>query len=143
MVVKAITGRLSIARNGCSETFIHPCKKITIQYCNWGGSSQGIRDLLTTKGKLDSWAQRYGQIQFEIVKKSGHPVITGYYNNGRNKPICVKNMKPNEIDKKLQILVDSSGDILRRWTKNDNVRSLNKSIRGVWSPFHSNDLPTV
>lgn len=135
MVVKGIANRFSIARNGYGDNFIHPCKKIIIQYCNWGGSSQGIRQFLTTD-KLNNIASKHQQIEFEIVKKSGHPVITGWYNNGRHKPICVKNMEPMEIDKKLEILMTSSGDILRRYTKNDNVKSLNKSVRGIWSPFH-------
>ncbi|CAL9727594.1 large ribosomal subunit protein mL43 [Monosporozyma unispora] len=142
MVVKGITNRFSIARNGYGESFIHPCRKIIIQYCNWGGSSQGIRDFLVSE-RLNGIASRHKQIEFEVIKKSGHPVITGFYNNGRNKPICVRNMDPIEINKKLEILMNSSGDILRRWTKNDNVRSLNKSVRGIWSPFHGNTTPSL
>lgn len=142
MVVKGITGRYSVARNGVTDSFIFPCKKISIQYCNWGGSSQGIRNFLVSE-RLNDLAKKYKHIEFEIVKKSGHPVITGWYTNGRNKPICVRNLEPNEIDKKLRLLIDSSGDILRRWTKNDNIRSLNKSVRGIWSPFHAYDTPRV
>lgn len=142
MVVKGIAGRYSVARNGATEAFIHPCRKVLIQYCNWGGSSGGLRNFLVSN-KLDNWARRYPQIEFEVVRRSGHPVVTGWYTNGRQKPICVRNMSPHEIDTKLQLLVNSSGEILRRWTKNDNVRSLNKSVRGIWSPFHTGEVPKV
>lgn len=134
MVVKAIK-QVSIARNGVGA-FIFPCKKITLQYCNWGGSSQGMRDFLTSK-RLDSLSKKYPFIQFEILRKSGHPIIRGQYNNGREKVICVRNLNIDNVENKLKLLKDSSGEVLRRRTKNDNVETLNSSVRGVWSPVHS------
>lgn len=50
MVVKAIA-RNSIGRNGVGA-FVFPCRKITLQFCNWGGSSEGMRKFLTSK-RLD------------------------------------------------------------------------------------------
>ena len=55
MVVKGITGRYSIARNGVTDSFIFPCKKISIQYCNWGGSSQGTRNFLVSERASIYW----------------------------------------------------------------------------------------
>lgn len=134
MVVKAIK-QVSIARNGVGA-FIFPCKKITLQYCNWGGSSLGMRDFLTSK-RLDLLSKKYPFIQFEILRKSGHPIIRGQYNNGREKVICVRNLNIDNVENKLKLLKDSSGEVLRRRTKNDNVETLNSSVRGVWSPVHS------
>lgn len=134
MVVKAIK-QVSIARNGVGA-FIFPCKKITLQYCNWGGSSQGMRDFLTSK-RLDLLSKKYPFIQFGILRKSGHPIIRGQYNNGREKVICVRNLNIDNVENKLKLLKDSSGEVLRRRTKNDNVETLNSSVRGVWSPVHS------
>ncbi|AET38322.1 mitochondrial 54S ribosomal protein mL43 Ecym_2609 [Eremothecium cymbalariae DBVPG len=133
MVVKVIP-QLSIARNGVGA-FVFPCKKIILQYCNWGGSSQGLRDFLVSK-RLVQWAEKYPQINFEVVKKSGHPVIKALYTNGRNKAICVKNLNIDNVENKLRLLKDSSGEQLHHRTKNNNVESLNKSVRGLWSPLH-------
>lgn len=133
MVVRVIK-QASIARNGVGS-YIFPCKKIVLQYCNWGGSSQGLREFLTSK-RLPLLAAKYPYIQFEVVKKSGHPLLRAQYNNGREKVICVRNLNIDNVENKLQVLKDSSGEILRHRTKNDNVESLNKSVRGVWSPVH-------
>ncbi|CAG98167.1 Mrpl51 [Kluyveromyces lactis] len=133
MVVKVLR-QTSIARNGVGA-FVLPCKKITLQYCNWGGSSQGLRDFLTSN-RMIQWAEKYPTIQFEIVRKSGHPVIKGDYVNGRNKAICVKNLNIDNVENKLKLIRDASGEQLRHRTKNDNVDTLNDSVRGIWSPLH-------
>ncbi|SCW01328.1 LAFE_0D10154g1_1 [Lachancea fermentati] len=133
MVVKVLK-QSSIARNGVGA-FIFPCKKITLQYCNWGGSSQGVRDFLTSK-RLNLIAQKYPFIQFEVVKKSGHPLIRGHYTNGKEKVICVRNLNIDHVENKLKLLKDSSGEQLRDRVKNDYVETLNSSVRGVWSPMH-------
>jgi large subunit ribosomal protein L43 len=60
--------------------------------------------------------------------------VRGHYINGREKPICVRNMQPNEILKKVILLKEASGEKNRRQSK--PVRSLNESVRGIWSPYH-------
>ena len=89
MVVKAIA-RNSIGRNGVGA-FVFPCKKVTLQYCNWGGSSEGMRKFLTSK-RLDKWGQEFPWIQFEVLRKSGHPLLRAEYTNGREKVVCVRNL---------------------------------------------------
>lgn len=83
-----------------------------------------------------SWAEKHPQIQFEIVRKSGHPVIKGEYVNGREKAICVRNLNIDNVENKLKLLRDASGEQLRHRTKNNNVETLNDSVRGIWSPLH-------
>lgn len=134
MVVKAIKQN-SIARNGVGA-FVFPCKKITLQYCNWGGSSQGMRDFLVSK-RLELLSLKYPHIQFHISRKSGHPLLRAQYTNGREKVVCVRNLNIDNVENKLKLLKDSSGEILRRRAQNDNVESLNNGVRGVWSPLHS------
>jgi large subunit ribosomal protein L43 len=46
----------------------------------------------------------------------------------------VRNMEPNEILEKALLLRNASGEKLKRETK--KVKSLNESVRGIWSPFH-------
>ncbi|KAH3902919.1 probable 54S ribosomal protein L51, mitochondrial [Saccharomycodes ludwigii] len=133
MVVK-LNHVQSIARNGY-RSFVPHIKKITIQYCNWGGSSKGIRDFLSSK-RLDNLIENNKHIEFEIVKKSGHPILRGEYANGREKVICVRNLNIDLVENKFAILRNSTGEQLHSRTKNDNVESLNKSVRGIWSPLH-------
>lgn len=71
------------------------------------------------------------------MRKSGHPLLRAEYTNGREKVICVRNLNIDNVENKLKLLKDSDGDILRRRTKNDNVESLNSSVRGIWSPLHA------
>lgn len=57
--------------------------------------------------------------------------------NGRDKVICTRNLSPSEINKKVQLLRDSSGEKMKDLTKKP-VISTTESVRGIWSPFHSN-----
>lgn len=63
-----------------------------------------------------------------------HPVIKGTYINGREKAICVRNLEKEQILQKAELLRDASGEKLKRVTK--PVKSMNESVRGVWSPYH-------
>ncbi len=71
-------------------------------------------------------------------RPSKHPVIVAQYINGRERSICVRNMEPYEILKKVEQLRDASGEKVRRVTK--PVQSINASVRGVWSPYHGNGM---
>ncbi|KAK9239747.1 thioredoxin-like protein [Lipomyces kononenkoae] len=131
MPIQAVRRGISVARNGVGA-FILPCKKLTFRYCNWGGSSVGMRKYLHEN--LQGIAAANPGVEMEVQVRKGHPVITGDYMNGRQKVICVRNMKPHEIEKKVQILRDASGQKLRRMKH--PVYSTNQGPRGIWSPFH-------
>lgn len=133
MPVKAIP-RVSLARNGV-HSYLVPCNKITVQYCNWGGSSQGVRDILTN-GKLNSFAKENASIFIEIVKKSGHPKLIFNYSNSQlgTNEVDVKNLKFPEVLKKLNEYSQRSGNELFKY--NHKVMSNNESVRGIWSPLH-------
>jgi len=132
MPIKPIP-RLPILRNGVGA-FVLPCKRIIIQYDKNGGSSSGLREFLRTR--LDKYASKHPKIEFKLVEKAGHPVIKGEYINGREKPICIRNLNVDNVQNKMELLRESSGEQLR-FTKS-KVESLNESIRGIWSPLHVN-----
>ncbi|KAL3230764.1 Large ribosomal subunit protein mL43 [Nakaseomyces bracarensis] len=134
MVVRAIAQR-SIGRNGVGA-FVQPCKKITLQYCNWGGSSQGMREFLKSK-QLDKLALNEPHIQFEVVRKSGHPIVRAHYTNGREKVICVRGEDRNVVENRIKQLKECSGEILHKRVAGHNVETLNTSVRGIWSPLHA------
>lgn len=56
--------------------------------------------------------------------------------NGRDKVICTRNLTTGEINSKVQLLRDSSGDKIKNLTKRP-VISTTESVRGIWSPFNS------
>lgn len=134
MPVKAIP-KASLARNGLSS-YVRPCYRVSLQYCNWGGSSQGVRDFLTHPNNLvDKFAQSNKDIVFEIVTKKGHPSLNFYYSNGVQTAVDVKNMKVGEVARKLQEYIRRSGN--EPFKYNHKVLSNNESVRGIWSPFHT------
>jgi large subunit ribosomal protein L43 len=86
--------------------------------------------------KLSRFAAANPQIEISISPRPNkHPVIAGHYINGRHKAICVRNLDPGQILKKTELLRDASGEKLKRVTK--PVKSINESVRGIWSPYHS------
>lgn len=131
MPVKAIP-KVSIARNGVGS-FVLPCHKIKVNYCNWGGSSKGIRELLQA-GEINKLGASKKSIFFEIAKRSGHPSIEFHYNNDTVKDIPIKNLESSEVLKKINEYSQASGADLFKW--NHKVLSNNESVRGIWSPLH-------
>lgn len=73
-------------------------------------------------------------------RPSTHPIIRATYINGREKVVCVRNLRPAAILKKAVLLRDASGEKLRPRRRLGVVSSgLNDaagSVRGIWSPFH-------
>lgn len=132
MPVKAIA-RTSIARNGVGA-FVVPCHKISVQYCNWGGSSSGLRTLLKS-GQLNQLAKDKKSIFFEVVKKSGHPKVSFHYNNDVVTDVNIANMNSSQILNKIDEYSQRSGDKLIKF--NHKVMSINDSVRGIWSPMHT------
>lgn len=131
MPVRAIP-KVSIARNGVG-TYVQPCHKITIQYCNWGGSSRGVREVLAN-GTINSFALKNSNIAIEITKKSDHPNVKFNYNNDKTTEVDVKNLDGKNVLSTLKEYSQRSGNDLFKY--NHKVLSNNESVRGIWSPLH-------
>ncbi|EKG16861.1 hypothetical protein MPH_05842 [Macrophomina phaseolina MS6] len=114
--------------------FILQCKRLDFHYCDWAGSSKGMKSFL--EHKLAAFAKANPSIEITVSPRPRkEPVIKGHYINGRTKAICVRNLEKEQILQKAQLLRDASGERNRR-TINKPVKSLNESVRGIWSPFH-------
>lgn len=131
MPVKAIP-KLSIARNGVGA-YVLPCHRITVQYCNWGGSSHGVRELLKS-GTINDVASKKSNIYFDVCKRKGHPQLKFFYNNDKSKEIDIRNLEKSEIINKINEYSQNSGAPLFKY--NHKVMSINESVRGIWSPMH-------
>lgn len=121
----------SSLQNGVGS-FVQPCTKIVLRYCNWGGSSRGMRQLL--REDIRKVAAENPKVEFVVEKKSGHPIVQGFYANGNVKSVCVRNYEPSKILEKINLVRNSSGNKLQKYQR--AVESNNKSVRGIWSPFH-------
>ncbi|QSL64865.1 hypothetical protein MERGE_002169 [Pneumocystis wakefieldiae] len=127
-----VVQQISKARNGFGA-YIFQCKKLQFCYCNWAGSSRGMNIFL--QKMLLKFSKDNPHIEMIVSRRPGkHPIIRGIYVNGREKVICVRNLDPQQILKKAELLRNSSGAKLKKvkWP----VSSMNKSVRGIWSPFH-------
>ncbi|KAF2257637.1 hypothetical protein CC78DRAFT_588236 [Lojkania enalia] len=124
---------VSKAQNGVGA-FILPLRRLDLHYCDWAGSSRGMNAYL--RNHLSRFASSNPQIEIRVSPKPHrHPVIIGHYINSRRRAICVKNLQVEGVREKVEYLRNHTGEKNRKigW---DKVRSLNESVRGVWSPFH-------
>jgi large subunit ribosomal protein L43 len=62
-------------------------------------------------------------------------VVRGYYINGREKAICVRNLEKEQVLQKVELLMQASGERNKK-IRGKNVLSENESVRGIWSPYH-------
>ena len=115
--------------------FILPCKRLSLHYCDWAGSSRGMNAYLTSS-LFPSLARQNPSIEIQVSPRPNrHPTLIAQYVNGRTKAICVRNLEPFNIHQKAQVLVQSSGAQNRK-IRGKNVVSGNENVRGMWSPFH-------
>ncbi|KAL3459087.1 mitochondrial ribosomal protein L43 [Aspergillus heterothallicus] len=123
---------VTTARNGVGA-FILQCKRLDFHYCDWAGSSRGMVSFL--KHHLTAFAKENPQIEIRVSPRPHkHPVIKGHFINGREKAVCVRNLEPEQIVQKANLLKQNSGEKNKRTKK--PVTSINESVRGIWSPFH-------
>lgn len=91
------------------------------------------------KSQLAEFARKHPQIEIAVSpRRSKHPVVIGHYINGKQRPICVRNLEPSQILQKVELLRDSNGEKNKKVNK--PVTSINESVRGIWSPYHGNGL---
>lgn len=116
--------------------FVLQCKRLDFHYCDFGGSSRGMNTFL--QRTLPAFAKKHPQIEIHVSPRpSRHPVVRGYYINGRERSVCVRNLDNNQILQKVEAMRDASGEKNKRTNK--PVQSLNESVRGIWSPYHATD----
>ncbi|KAI8388664.1 thioredoxin-like protein [Radiomyces spectabilis] len=134
--MSALAQKLVPKPSNGTGAFILQCRKMVFNYCEHWASNKGMIQYI--KKDLANFAREHPQIEIVVQPRPGHhPVIRGYYLNGRDKVICARNMQPNEISKKVSLLRDSSGEKMKNLAKKP-VISTTESVRGIWSPFHSN-----
>ena len=125
---------LTPPQNGLGA-FILQCRRLDFHYCDWAGSSRGMNAFLASP-LLASFSRAHPQIEIRVSPRPRrHPVIKGYYINGREKAVCVRNLEKEQVLQKARLLMESSG-LQNRRIRGKNVESGNENVRGMWSPYH-------
>lgn len=112
-------------------------QKLTLFYCEHGGSSKAVRDFLAS-GKLIDWAQERPHLKINVRVRNGkHPYVKADYLTSVKDnihQICVKSndAKSPDIEEVLNQLYNRSGRKAKKFTK--SVYSQTPSIQGVWTP---------
>lgn len=72
-------------------------RKLSLFFCDWGGSSQGIRSLLASND-LQSFQQQHPHIDFEVIlKRNHHPYFLARWINGYIRDVPIRSYSKEEI----------------------------------------------
>jgi len=115
-----------MSRNGVTQL-----KQVTLYFCDWGGSSKGMRTLLDQQaGLFWEFAKTSPDVKFVVQLRRGrHPYMKAIYKNGREHVHDCKNMEQDEIARKLHNIKSQWGDKAKKigagkLTKNPSVQGL-------------------
>ncbi|CAI5743829.1 unnamed protein product [Peronospora destructor] len=107
-------------------------KQVTIRYCQHGGSSRYVRQLLGDHRFLN-FVEENPQVKFMTeLKGARHPILVGDYVKNERKVMDIKNQDIKFIMKQLNRLRDSSGRKMTHIKK--PVISKRPTIQGIWQP---------
>jgi hypothetical protein len=108
---------------------VYQLRNVKLQFCDWGGSSKGVRDLLATQD-LDNFLELNQSIKFAAYIRTGcHPCLFTEYISGWECSIPLRNLAPEEI---LDKLVKARNQFGQRAIPHSGhkVISVNPSIQG-------------
>lgn len=106
-------------------------RNVKLQFCDWGGSSQGVRELLNTN-TLDEFLDKNPSIKFEAYIRTGsHPAFFTEYINGWSCSIPLRNNSAEEV---MKVLNQARTRFGQRSISHSGAKviSSNKSIQGPW-----------
>lgn len=122
-------------------------QKLTLKYCEYGGSSRAMREYLSN-GKLVEWATQHPETAIEVKVANGHhPLVEGdYISQAALHQVSVKNYESwRDVQEVCQMLCDRSGRKIMKITQ--PVLTDTPSVQGVWTPFlnlqNSEDFPVT
>ncbi|KAI0271633.1 hypothetical protein BC834DRAFT_922362 [Gloeopeniophorella convolvens] len=97
-------------------------------------SSANTRTYL--QNNLQNLARANPHVEVVVAQRNHRqPIVRGFYLNDNEKVIGLKDFEVTSIEKKVQLLLDSSGAKIKS-LKRRTVESTSESARGIWSGLH-------
>lgn len=115
---------------------IFQCQKLSLFYCEHGGSSKAVRDFLASDN-LIQWAKERPHLAIQVRVRNGkHPYVKADYLTSRSHAhqICLKSNEARspDIQKVLDQLYNRSGRKITKFTK--PVYTQTPTVQGIWTP---------
>ena len=110
---------------------VHQLKNIRLYFCDFGGSSLGVRDFLKSD-ELSQFVNKNEHLKLEIYLKRGHhPYMSSTYVNGYVKDQPLRNMEVEDIEDEF---VKFNSALGRKALQHNSIKviSAKKSIQGMW-----------
>eukprot|EP01018_Ginkgo_biloba_P003684 Gb_40085 [translate_table: standard] len=104
-------------------------EKLTARYCDWGGSSRGIREFI--QSQLPTFIQQNPQLEVATEMIRGkHPHLRGYYRNKVVRMVDARNLDAKDIMLQATRLRNALGrKVLKLKTRHVTK---NPSVQGTW-----------
>ncbi|KNE92309.1 hypothetical protein PSTG_14269 [Puccinia striiformis f. sp. tritici PST-78] len=113
------------------ESFILPIRKLLIEFNQQRGTQSGLRTFLSLSSpppsssknpSLYQFVKDFPFVEFVVRPTGGSGILKAFYlNNNRIKTIPVDGLDPNQIQNKIQLLLESSGQKLNTYTRKNSI----------------------
>lgn len=121
-----LPGGLCMATRG-----VWQLKRLVLKFCDISGSSRGAREFMETQ--LPAFQSANAQLEVEAVLNRGrHPNLHGFYRNGRDRVVDVKNQTAENILEAAARLRNSTGRKVVKLRHRHVTQQ--PSIQGTWTP---------
>jgi len=110
---------------------INQLKNIRLYFCDFGGSSTGVRDFLKSN-ELANFVTKNEHLNIEVfLKRGNHPYMSSTYINGYVKDQPLRNMEEVEV---MDEFVKFNNALGRKALLHNSIKVVGakKSIQGVW-----------
>lgn len=130
--------------------FIPPIRKLVLEFCQHLPSSANTRTFISKD--IQRVARENPHVEFVVKQRNGHePIARGFYGrsrphplahadppavNGRDKVVPLQRLEVNGVERKVQLILESSGAKIKPLKKGRVVESTSESVRGIWSGVH-------
>ncbi|KAI0252706.1 thioredoxin-like protein [Lactifluus subvellereus] len=126
--------QLSSKQSNGHAAFVPHIRKLVFEFSQNWSSSANTRTYL--QNNLQTLARANPHVEVVVRQRNNRqPIVRGFYLNDNEKVIPLNGFQVTGIEKKVQLLLDSSGAKIKS-LKRRTVESTTESARGIWSGLH-------